>query len=60
MALTINDLFVNTISKQKFKTDCLKFLVELCFQIKKRFPPAEDGVISKLKILDPGTSLHLK
>ena len=38
---------------RRFKSDCLKFLVELCNQIRKRFPFGEDGVIAKLKVLDP-------
>lgn len=39
--------------EKNFKTDCLKFLVELAKQIKQRFPLDEDGVIANLNILDP-------
>ena len=37
----------------RFKTNCLKLLVELSVQIKKRFNFNENGVIAKLNVLDP-------
>ncbi|KAF2348465.1 hypothetical protein FHG87_020780, partial [Trinorchestia longiramus] len=37
----------------RFKNDCLKFLVELCVQIRKRFSMSEDSLITKLNVLDP-------
>lgn len=37
----------------RFKTDCKKFLIELCEQIRKRLSFDKEGVIPKLKILDP-------
>ena len=37
----------------KFKTDCIHFLIELCYQMKRRFPLDESSVFALLKILDP-------
>ena len=36
-----------------FRNDCLKFLIELCVQIKQRFPFSDDNILAKLKVLDP-------
>ena len=41
------------VTEERFKTDCLKFLVELCNQIRKRFPLNEDSLIAKFNVLDP-------
>jgi hypothetical protein len=40
----------------RFEMDCLKFLLELCLQIKKRFLLEEDGIAVNLRILDPAAS----
>ena len=37
----------------RFRNDYLKFLIELCEQIKQRFPFSDDNIITKLKVLDP-------
>jgi hypothetical protein len=52
MTQLINEPLPSDILK-RFKNDCLKFLVELCVQIRKRFPLNEDSVIAKLNVLDP-------
>ena len=39
--------------EQRFRLDCLAFLVELCQQMKKRFPFQDDSVLAQLCILDP-------
>ncbi len=49
----INEPFKDDARTKRFRNDCLKVLVELAFQIKKRFPFSEDGIISKLRLLDP-------
>ena len=36
-----------------FRNDCLKFLIELCVQIKQHFPFSDDNILAKLKVLDP-------
>lgn len=43
--------------KKRFMVDCQKVLVELCVQIKKRFPLEEDGVLAQLTIIDPKVAL---
>ena len=40
----------------QFKSDCLKFLVEVSSQIKSVFDFDEDGVLAKLNILNPKTA----
>ncbi len=40
-------------SKTRFLADCQKFLVELCAQIRMRFPLEEDGVLAQLSVVDP-------
>ena len=49
--LTNEPLPTNTL--KRFMDDCVKFLVELSVQIKKRFPLNEDSLIAQLKVLDP-------
>lgn len=44
--------------KKRFLLDCQKFLVELCKQIKKRFPLAEDCVLAKLQVIEPKEALN--
>lgn len=53
MVQLINDPLGNESSVKRFKTYCLKFLVELSNQIRKRFNFSEDGVIAKLNVSDP-------
>ena len=48
----LNQLIENTVTL-RFRKDCLKVIVELAFQMKKRFPFNENGIISILKALDP-------
>uniref|UniRef100_A0A0L8HGA6 HAT C-terminal dimerisation domain-containing protein n=1 Tax=Octopus bimaculoides TaxID=37653 RepID=A0A0L8HGA6_OCTBM len=43
----------------RFKTDCKNFLIELCSQIKTRFPLDEAGVFTILEILDPKEARNL-
>ena len=43
--------------KPRFLADCQKFLVELCVQIKMRFPLEEDGVLAQLSVVDPKVAL---
>ena len=53
MAQLINDPPRDEAFIKRFKTDCLKFLVELSNQIKKKLNFDENGLIAKLDILDP-------
>ena len=53
MAQLIKDPLRDNALVKRFKTDCLKLLVELSIQIKKRFNFNENGVIAKLNVLDP-------
>lgn len=43
----------------RFKTDCVNFLVELCVQIRKRFPLNDDSVIASFKVLDPEVAKNI-
>lgn len=43
--------------KTRFLADCQKFLVELCVQIRMRFPLEEDGVLAQLSVVDPKVAL---
>ena len=43
-----------------FRGDCRSFLVELCNQIKKRFPFKRDGVLALLPDLNPSGALSSK
>lgn len=40
-----------------FRVHCKQFLVELCLQIKKRFPFAKDSIIAMLKAMNPTEAL---
>ena len=46
--------------KTMFLADCQKFLVELCVQIRKRFPMEKDGVLAQLSVIDPKVALSLQ
>ena len=48
----INEPFPTDIL-HRFKMDCLKFLIELYVQVKRRFSLSENSLIAKLSILDP-------
>ena len=53
MSHLIKEPFKDDALTLRFRNDCLKVLVELAFQMRKRFPFSEDGIISKLRVLDP-------
>ena len=38
---------------KRFKTDCLKFLIELSNQIRQKLPLDENGLIAKMNVLNP-------
>jgi hAT family C-terminal dimerisation region/N-terminal of Par3 and HAL proteins len=38
--------------EERFRQDALEFLVELCCQIRKRFPLSSDSVLAQLRVLD--------
>ena len=38
--------------EKRFRQDALDFLVELCVQIRKRFPLSVDSILSQLRVLD--------
>jgi len=40
-------------NQTRFREDCVKFLVELCVQIRKRFDFSEDSLLSMISCLDP-------
>lgn len=44
-------------SEVRFREDCVKFLVELCVQIRKRFDLSDDSVLSMISCLDPEEAL---
>lgn len=48
--------FPDSQTEKRFKSDCLKFMVELCAQITKRFPFDENNIIAQMKVLDPQAS----
>ena len=56
-ALLIKEPLHDSDTEKRFFIDCRKFLVELCLQMKKRFPFEEDCVIALLKNLDPKVAL---
>lgn len=56
-ALLIKEPLHDKDAEKKFLLDCRNFLVELCLQIRKRFPFEEDCVIVLLENLDPTVSL---
>ena len=45
-------------AEKRFKNNCVRFLVELCNQFKKRFTFDSDSLIAKLNVLDPNASLQ--
>lgn len=51
--------------EKRFRHDCLKFMTELCAQIRKRFPiTEEESILALLNVLDPEEALsperHMK
>ena len=44
----------------RFRNDCLRFLVQLCLQIKSRFDLRKECLIAKLRVLDPATAHNLQ
>ena len=53
MSLLKEEPIVHQENNIRFRNDCLKFLIELCKQIKQRFLFNDDNIIAKLKVLDP-------
>ena len=47
-------------NETRFREDCVKFLVELCVRIRKRFDFSEDSVLSMISCLDPEEALSSK
>ena len=47
-------------NETRFREDCVKFLVELCVQMRKRFGFSEDSVLSMISCLDPEEALSSK
>ena len=47
-------------NQTRFGEGCVKFLVELCVQIRKRFDFSEDSVLSMISCLDPEEALSPK
>lgn len=43
--------------EKMFRFDCKNFLVELCLQMKKRFPFEESSIIAMLKAMNPAEAL---
>ena len=43
--------------KLRFRQDCRVFLIQLCSQMKKRFPFQSDGVLAMLSALNPKEAL---
>ena len=43
--------------ENRFRVDCLRFLVELCSQIKKRFDFSETSIWSQMCVLDPKVAM---
>ena len=52
-ALLIKEPIHDSDAGKRFLIDCRNFLVELCLQMKKRFPFEEDSVIALMKNIDP-------
>lgn len=44
-------------NEERFRQDCLRFLVELCKQIRRRFEFSNASVLSSLCVLDPHVAL---
>jgi hypothetical protein len=59
MSLLESEPLKTQTAMDEFKMDCLKFLTELCMQIKRRFPFDENDVIARLKVLDPKIASNL-
>ena len=53
MSHLIKEPFEDDALTLRFRNDCLKVLVELAFRMRKRFLFSEDGIIAKLRVLDP-------
>ena len=47
-------------NQTRFTEDCVKFLVELCVQIRKCFDFSEDSVLSMISCVDPEEALSPK
>lgn len=47
-------------NQTRFTEDCVKFLVELCVQIRKHFDFSEDSVLSMISCVDPEEALSPK
>ena len=43
--------------ENRFRLDCLRFLVELCSQIKRRFDFSETSILSQMCVLDPKVAM---
>ena len=53
MSLLEEEPIVDQENNIAFRNGCLKFLMELCVQIKQRFLFSDDKIIAKLNVLDP-------
>jgi len=42
----------------QFRKDVLSFLIELCIQIRRRFPLEQDSVLAQMQLLDPKQALE--
>jgi hypothetical protein len=42
----------------QFRTDVLSFLIELCIQIRRRFPLEQNSVLAQMQLLDPKQALE--
>ena len=52
LAHLISNPFQDDSFTNRFKSDCLRFRIELSIQMKKRLPLEENGIIPKLNVLD--------
>jgi hypothetical protein len=43
--------------EDQFRKDAVSFLIELCVQIKSRFPLSQDSVLAQMQLLEPAKSL---
>jgi len=41
----------------QFRKDALSFLIELCVQIRSRFPMSQDCVLAQMQLLEPKIAL---
>ena len=53
LAHLINQPFQDENGTKRFKADCLRFLIELSNQMRKKLPLEENGLIAKLNVLNP-------